>query len=178
MWENFIFLVIFDTRDVVYSWSISLLPPILLDNRFGVNKLFDISGSGAAQAAHEMTRGCRKICDLRQGLCSKETDMRLRAFPTYNGPGSNHANGSPSNSQVRTVVFPANENFREKNQNFCENFLSYFANFFAKFRIFRVNEFCERKRKLCGILYPYTQNTTSRIFPITPFKIKLELGLL
>ena len=88
----------------MYSWSISLLPPILLDNRFGVNKLFDISGSGAAQAAHEMTRGCRKICDLRQGLCSKETDMRLRAFPTYNGPGSNHANGSPSNSQVHGCV--------------------------------------------------------------------------
>jgi len=28
MWENFVFLVIFDTRDVVYSWSVSLFPPI------------------------------------------------------------------------------------------------------------------------------------------------------
>ena len=29
MWENFVFLVIFDTCDVVHNWSISLLPPIL-----------------------------------------------------------------------------------------------------------------------------------------------------
>jgi len=28
MWENFVFLVIFVTCDVVYNWSISLLPPI------------------------------------------------------------------------------------------------------------------------------------------------------
>ena len=33
--ENFVFLVIFDTCDVVYNWSISLLPPIVLDNLFG-----------------------------------------------------------------------------------------------------------------------------------------------
>ena len=26
MWENFVFLVIFDTCDVMYNWSISLLP--------------------------------------------------------------------------------------------------------------------------------------------------------
>ena len=30
MWENFVFLVIFDTCDVVYNWFISLLPPIVL----------------------------------------------------------------------------------------------------------------------------------------------------
>ena len=30
MWENFV-LVIFDTCDVVYNWSISLLSPIVLD---------------------------------------------------------------------------------------------------------------------------------------------------
>ena len=35
MWENFIFLVIFDTWDVVYKWSISLLPPFVLENLFG-----------------------------------------------------------------------------------------------------------------------------------------------
>ena len=29
MGENFVFLVIFDTCDVVYNWSISLLPPIV-----------------------------------------------------------------------------------------------------------------------------------------------------
>ena len=32
MRENFAFLVIFDTCDVVYSLFISLLPPIVLDN--------------------------------------------------------------------------------------------------------------------------------------------------
>ena len=30
------FLVIFDTCDVLYNWSISLLPPIVLNNLFGV----------------------------------------------------------------------------------------------------------------------------------------------
>ena len=35
MWENLVFLVIFDTYDVVYNWSISLLPPILPDNLVG-----------------------------------------------------------------------------------------------------------------------------------------------
>ena len=34
MWENFVFLVIFDTCDVVHNWFISLLPPIVLDNLF------------------------------------------------------------------------------------------------------------------------------------------------
>ena len=34
MWENFVLLAIFDTCDVVYNWSISLLPPIVLDNLF------------------------------------------------------------------------------------------------------------------------------------------------
>ena len=32
MGENVVFLVIFDTCDVMYSWSISLLPPIVPDN--------------------------------------------------------------------------------------------------------------------------------------------------
>ena len=36
--SKFVFLVIFDTCDVVYNWSISLLLPIVLDN------LFDIDG--------------------------------------------------------------------------------------------------------------------------------------
>ena len=34
MWENLVFLVIFDTCDVVYNWSISMLPPIELNNLF------------------------------------------------------------------------------------------------------------------------------------------------
>ena len=34
-WENFVFLVLFDTCDVVYDWFVSLLPPIVLDNLFG-----------------------------------------------------------------------------------------------------------------------------------------------
>jgi len=38
MWENFISFVILDTCDVVYNWSISLLPPIVLDNLFGQQK--------------------------------------------------------------------------------------------------------------------------------------------
>ena len=37
---NFVFLVIFDTCDVVYNWSISLLPPIVLDNLFGYNQIY------------------------------------------------------------------------------------------------------------------------------------------
>ena len=32
MGENVVFLVIFDTCDVMYNLSISLLPPIVLDN--------------------------------------------------------------------------------------------------------------------------------------------------
>ena len=35
--ENIVFLVIFDTCDVVYNWVISLLPPIVLDNLFGTH---------------------------------------------------------------------------------------------------------------------------------------------
>ena len=31
------FLVIFDTFDVVYNWSISLLPPSVLDNLFDLD---------------------------------------------------------------------------------------------------------------------------------------------
>jgi len=38
MWENLVFLVIFDTCDLVYNWFISLLPPIVFDNLFGLNK--------------------------------------------------------------------------------------------------------------------------------------------
>ena len=34
MWENFVFLVIFDTCDVVYNWPISLLLPLVLNNLF------------------------------------------------------------------------------------------------------------------------------------------------
>ena len=33
--RNFFFLVVFDTCDGVYNWSISLLPTIVLDNLFG-----------------------------------------------------------------------------------------------------------------------------------------------
>ena len=32
--RNFVFLVIFDTCDVMYHFSVSLLPPIVLDNLF------------------------------------------------------------------------------------------------------------------------------------------------
>ena len=35
MWENFVFLVMFATCDVMYTWSISLLSPIVPDNIFG-----------------------------------------------------------------------------------------------------------------------------------------------
>ena len=33
--KNFVFVVIFDTCDVVYNWSISLLPPIVQEILFG-----------------------------------------------------------------------------------------------------------------------------------------------
>ena len=36
MWENIVFLVVFDTCDVVYNLFIYLLPPIVLDNLFGL----------------------------------------------------------------------------------------------------------------------------------------------
>ena len=35
--RKLVFLDIFNTCDVVYNWSISLLPPIVLDNLFGDN---------------------------------------------------------------------------------------------------------------------------------------------
>ena len=38
MWENLVFLVLFDTCDVVYHWSISLLQSIVLDNLLGINQ--------------------------------------------------------------------------------------------------------------------------------------------
>ena len=37
MWENFVFLFVFDTCDVVYNCS--LLPPIVLDNLFEIKVL-------------------------------------------------------------------------------------------------------------------------------------------
>jgi len=39
MLENFVFLVIFDTCDVVYIRSTSLLPPIELDNLFDLPQI-------------------------------------------------------------------------------------------------------------------------------------------
>ena len=36
MGEHVVFLVIFDTYDVMYNWSISLLPPIVLHNLFNL----------------------------------------------------------------------------------------------------------------------------------------------
>ena len=37
--RNIVFLVIFDTCDVMNNWSISLLPSIVLDNLFGSKSL-------------------------------------------------------------------------------------------------------------------------------------------
>ena len=36
--ENAVILVIFGTCDVICNWSISLLPPIVLDNLFNLNQ--------------------------------------------------------------------------------------------------------------------------------------------
>ena len=41
MWENSISFVIFDTYDVIFNWSISLLPPIVLDNLFGKANVYN-----------------------------------------------------------------------------------------------------------------------------------------
>ena len=38
MSENVVFLIIFDTCDVMFNWSISLLLPIVLDNQFDINE--------------------------------------------------------------------------------------------------------------------------------------------
>ena len=43
-------LVIFDTCDVMYNWSISLMPPIVLDNLFGQRR-FQGGGGYLAQLA-------------------------------------------------------------------------------------------------------------------------------
>ena len=40
IWEHFVFVGIFDIYDVVYNWSISLLPPIALDNLFEIKRGF------------------------------------------------------------------------------------------------------------------------------------------
>ena len=40
MWKNFVIFVIFDTYDVVCNWFITLLPPIVLDNLFGMIQLW------------------------------------------------------------------------------------------------------------------------------------------
>ena len=39
MGENGVFLVIFDTCDIMHNWSISLLPHIVRDNLFGEGKI-------------------------------------------------------------------------------------------------------------------------------------------
>ena len=45
MWENFVFFDILDACYVVNNWSISLLPPSVLDNLFGVTYLYQL-GNG------------------------------------------------------------------------------------------------------------------------------------
>jgi len=66
MWENFAFLVIFDTCDVVYNWFISLLPPIVLDNLFGVNMFFP--------------KICCTICNINIRRISKDMFSELVFF--------------------------------------------------------------------------------------------------
>ena len=39
MGENVVFLVIFDTCDVMYNFSISLLPPTVLDDLFELTEI-------------------------------------------------------------------------------------------------------------------------------------------
>ena len=43
MWENFVFLVLLDTCHVMYNWSFSLLPPIVLENLFDLLKFFSMT---------------------------------------------------------------------------------------------------------------------------------------
>ena len=42
MSTNFVFLDMFDTCDVMYIWSISLLPPIVLDNLYLLKYEFNL----------------------------------------------------------------------------------------------------------------------------------------
>jgi len=50
--RKFHFLDTFDTGDVLYNWSISLLPPIVLDNLFGVNKKDSSTIDGNVEFVH------------------------------------------------------------------------------------------------------------------------------
>ena len=45
MEENLVFLVIFDSCDIIYDWSISQWPPIVLDNLFGGDELMQYTRS-------------------------------------------------------------------------------------------------------------------------------------
>ena len=56
MWENVVFLVIFDTCDVVSNWSISLLPPIVLDNLFGPYSPYYVTRTSANGSAEYWSR--------------------------------------------------------------------------------------------------------------------------
>ena len=45
MEENLVFLVIVDSCDIMYDWSISQWPPIVIDNLFGGDELMQYTRS-------------------------------------------------------------------------------------------------------------------------------------
>ena len=63
MWVNLVFLAVFDTCDVVYIWSISLWPPIVLDNLFVFRssslKLHTLRGEQLSFKGEQFYRGER-----------------------------------------------------------------------------------------------------------------------
>ena len=75
---------------------------------------------------------------------STDSSLRYFSFKTQHGLSQFFNNSS--------VRFPANENFRKKN-NISQTFFSYFANVSSKFYVFCKNVFLEGKRKRWGILW-------------------------
>ena len=76
MLENFIFLVIFDTCDVMYRLSISLLPPIVLDNLFGRNVLFmKTSGATNSQIVMSHKKYLLFSCEVSSVKILKSIDL-------------------------------------------------------------------------------------------------------
>ena len=60
MGENVVFLVIFDTSDVMYNRSISLLPLIVLDKLFGKKQIGNISDKFGQKQTNKNTNCGKK----------------------------------------------------------------------------------------------------------------------
>ena len=71
MWENLVFVVIFDSCDVVYIWSISLLLPIVLDN------LFEHKGFQILQDQFGFVQALQNPIELKGGTLLSDVQINL-----------------------------------------------------------------------------------------------------